>query len=360
MRSGLAAISVFALLLGAASTAYGEDELDRWGVGLQPIIGYDDESSLTLGTNSVLYFNPDPSNKEQELDELDLVTTYSFRGGYNANADVTKNFGTKERSLEVVAGYEKSVEDYYGVGLGGPVYEGVTYSSIDIPFSVAYSFQVYENLYLCPKYDFHSQEVREIETESGPPPPELVELGTTRASGIGLSTTYKTTNPGLYKRRGFAVTASSIYYSPRLLGSSAFELSGLSYRQYFPVATEMVLGFHLRFETASGDVPLYCMPGVGGHRLLRGVKNNRYTGNHALAGQTEFRFPIWWRFGGTVFVGAGEATKGMDGFGRNIQVAGGIGLRFMVQTRQKINIRLDLAYNSDSDIRKYVKIKEAF
>lgn len=346
--------------MGWSSAVRGDEEPDRWGVGMQPIVGYDDESSLTLGANSVLYFNPDPSNREQELDELDLVTTYSFRGGYNVNADVTKNFGAKERSLEVVAGYEKSVQDYFGTGVGGPVLDGVSYGSIDIPFGVAYSFQVHENLYLCPRYDFHSQEVRDVESESGPPPAELVARGTSRASGIGLSTTWRTTNPGLYKRRGFAVTASSTWYSRRLWGTNDFELSGLSYRQYFPVTGETVLGFHLRFETASGDVPLHCMPGVGGHRLLRGVKNNRWTGKHALAGQTEFRFPIWWRFGGTVFVGAGEATDALRGFGRNVQVAGGIGLRFMVQTRQKINIRLDLAYNSESDLRKYVKIKEAF
>jgi len=74
----------------------------------------------------------------------------------------------------------------------------------------------------------------------------------------------------------------------------------------------------------------------------------------------ELRFPIVWRIGGTAFVGAGNADDHFEHLGDNIRIAEGIGIRFMVQTKQKINIRFDFTYNSEKDIKKYIKIKEAF
>ncbi|MBZ5551749.1 MAG: hypothetical protein LAO21_03435 [Acidobacteriia bacterium] len=71
------------LLAGLPSAAMAADEAERRGFGVQPIIGYDDETSWTLGANSAFYFNPDPRNDKQEFD---LVTGFAL----NADEDVQK------------------------------------------------------------------------------------------------------------------------------------------------------------------------------------------------------------------------------------------------------------------------------
>jgi hemolysin activation/secretion protein len=361
MPKHLPAVPAFLLIANLACAASeAGDGPDRWGFGIQPIIGYDDDAGWTLGANSAFYHNPDPSNQAQELDELDLTTTGTAKGAYNVNADVTKNFGGDGRALETVVGYEKAFHEDFGLGdqsqgIGNPIY-----TTIDIPFNVSYSLELFDHLYASPIYDFHYQEIARAESEGATAQAGSIRDGSTRSSGIGIGLTYKTTNAGIYKRRGFSLSLASTRYSSALGSSSEFELSSLTYKHYVPVFDESVLGFHFRFETSSGDVPLFYLPALGGNKLVRGFKDTRYMGKHCVAGQTEFRFPIWWRLGGTVFVGAGEAADRLDGFGRHLEVAGGVGLRLTVQTKQKINVRFDFAYNSDGGIGKYIKLKEAF
>lgn len=348
------------VLLGSACIRASEEEPDRWGFGMQPIIGYDDESSWTLGANSVFYVNPDPSNPDQELDELNLVTTYSLNDAYNVNASVLKNLDAGDKSVEATVGYERSPQEFFGTGSGTTDSAIGRYASIDIPFQLGTSLKVFDHLHVGPQYDFLLHDVEDMRSGDGEaiPAPEGVERS--RSSGLGLSVTWKTTNPGLYKRRGYVLSVSSTHYDPAFGSTSRFDAASASGRLYVPIMTESVLGFQLKFSTTSGDVPLPYLPTLGGHRLLRGFNGSRYVGRHSLAGQTELRFPIWRRLGGTVFAGAGEAVDGLDQFDDHAKVAGGMGIRFAVQKKQKINIRFDYTVNSDGDTRKYIKLKEAF
>src|SRR4030042_1446320 len=92
-----------------------EEEPEKWGVGIQPIIGYDDDTSWVFGAAGVFYYNPNPSDINQELDELDLTGTYNLRGGYEINADIIKNFKRNDRVLELITGYQNIISDDYGI-----------------------------------------------------------------------------------------------------------------------------------------------------------------------------------------------------------------------------------------------------
>lgn len=333
---------------------------DRWGFGVQPIIGYDDDASWTLGGSSAFYYNPHPEDSSQELDELDLTTTATLNGGANVHAEITKNLKGNDRALDLGFGCERYVDYFYGTGGNSTEADREKYTSIDAPFNVSYSFKVLDHLYASAIYDFLYHDVSGEGAEDAVMSGELAESDNTHCSGIGMGLNYKTTNPGLYKRTGTQVSLSSTYYSPALFSSSSFERAGLSYRYYIPLFKQCVLGFHARGETTRGDVPVHYLPTLGGHRLLRGFKGGRYMAKNSLAGQAEFRFPIWWRFGATMFMGAGEVADGFNDFGTHVKAAGGIGFRVAVQRKQNINIRFDLALNSDGELAKYIKLKEAF
>jgi hypothetical protein len=344
----------------APPPAMGGDDVDRWGWGMQPIVGYDDESGWTLGANTALYRNPDPSNPDQELDELNLVTTISTNDAYNVNVGVLKNLDVGDKSIEANVGYERSPQEFFGTGSDAADSALAVYAATDIPFRVGAPVKVYEHLYVSPQYDFLLHEIDQVESEDGAriPPPPGVERSL--SSGLGLSVTWKNTNPGLYKRRGCVLSVASTRYARALGSTSDFEAASASGRLYLPVTTESVLAFQVRFETTSGDVPSPFLPAVGGHRLVRGFGGSRYVGRHGIAGQTEYRFPLWRRLGATVFAGAGEVANGLDRFEGRLKAAAGVGLRLAVQKKQKINIRFDFAVSSDDETRKYIKLKEAF
>lgn len=356
----MSALVGIASLLAGTAPAEGGDEPDRWGWGMQPIVGYDDESGWTLGANTALYCNPDPSNPAQELDELNLVTTVSTNEAYNVNVGGIKNLDVGDKAIEASVGYERSPQEFHGIGQDAMDSTLARYTATDIGFRVGVPVKVFEHLYASPQYDFLLRDVDHAESEDGAPIAPPGGVGRSLSSGIGLSLTYRTTNPGLYKRRGCVLSVSSTSYRPWLGSTSTFEATSASGRLYVPLMTESVLAFQVRLETTSGDAPLPYLPTLGGHRLLRGFNSSRHVGRHCLAGQTELRFPIWRRLGGTVFAGAGEAVDGFDRFDRHVKVAGGVGIRLAVQKKQRINIRFDFTVSSDDDTRKYIKIKEAF
>lgn len=337
-----------------------EEEKDRWGFGFQPIIGYDDDASWTFGGSSAFYYNPNPEDPSQELDELDLTTTLTLNGGANVHAEINKNLKGNDRVLNTSFGCEKYKDYFYGTGGQTTEADKETFTSIDVPFKVSYSLSILEHLYVSASYDFLYHDISGEGADDALLSGELMESDGIHCSGAGIGLSYKTTNPGIYKRRGYQVGLSSTYYTPALLSSSKFEFTSLSYRHYFTVFSSCVLGFHLRGEAAHGDVPVNYLPTLGGNKLVRGFKGSRYKAKNCLSGQTEFRFPIWWRFGATVFAGAGEVGDRFEDFGKDIKMAAGLGFRIAVQRKQNINIRFDLAYNSDGELVKYIKLKEAF
>lgn len=330
----------------------------EFGWGAHPIIGYDDLAGWTFGASNVFYYDADSSNDEQEVDELDLVTTVTTAGAYNVGSTMTKYLMSDKQSIEAQFGYEKSFQNYYGFGDLGEDSVVAKFTSIDVPCNIKYSLMVFPRLSFSPLYDFHYQGFQDVKYQRDTDDP--MDESDTYSSGIGFEMSYKTTNPGMYKHSGYRIGWGSTYYSPHLQSSNKFELSGVSFRSYLSLPGETVLGFQFRAERATGDVPIFYLPAIGGSKLLRGFDDGKYRAKNSIVGQTEFRFPIWWRLGGTVFVGAGEVADHYNEFDNDIKVAGGIGMRLMVQKKKKINVRFDFTYNSDGESMKYIKIQEAF
>ncbi|OGS33353.1 MAG: hypothetical protein A2293_08755 [Elusimicrobia bacterium RIFOXYB2_FULL_49_7] len=353
-------VSILLIFVISPIALLAAEKEDRWGVGFQPIIGYDDDASWTFGGNSAFYYNPHPEDESQELDELGLTTTVTLNGGANVHFDITKNMNGNARVLNTVFGCERYIDYFYGTDENGAESAKEKYTAIDVPFHVSYSFNALEHLYVSAHYDFLYHDISGEGAEDALLSNELMESDRTHCSGAGIGINYKTTNPGIYKRTGYQVSLTSTSYSSALLSSSIFEYTSLGWRYYVPVLSTCVLGLQLRGETTHGDVPVNYLPSLGGNKLVRGFSGSRYMAENCISGQAEFRFPMVWRLGATVFVGGGEVADSFKDFGSHLKMAGGLGFRVMVQKKQNINIRFDLAYNSDGELMKYIKLKEAF
>ena len=77
-------------------------------------------------------------------------------------------------------------------------------------------------------------------------------------------------------------------------------------------------------------------------------------------GTTSIVASLAWRFGGVAFVGASEVENRLADLGSTVRMAGGLGLRFALNKRQTINIRLDITCKSRGEFEKYLKLREAF
>ena len=87
----------------------------------------------------------------------------------------------------------------------------------------------------------------------------------------------------------------------------------------------------------------------------------RFRDNNLLILQTEFRSQIYRRFGYAIFGGISEVSSSLSGFTvNNVKPNYGVGLRFLIDRKEKINLRLDYGIGIDGQSGFYISFGESF
>ena len=98
-------------------------------------------------------------------------------------------------------------------------------------------------------------------------------------------------------------------------------------------------------EEGSQGVPFYLMPHLGGNDSLRGFRNYRFRGPHAMLLQAEYRWEIWSGLDAALFYDAGKvALRRSDLDFTNLEKDYGFGFRF--NTAEGVILRVDAAFGS--------------
>ncbi|MEI6266161.1 MAG: hypothetical protein WCP74_13770 [Sphingobacteriia bacterium] len=135
----------------------------------------------------------------------------------------------------------------------------------------------------------------------------------------------------------------------------------LDWRKFIPVSNLNTLAFQFMNRTTIGDVPLREMPRLGSSNLMRGFFTGRFRDKSFTAAQSEFRFHIWRWLYGSAFGAVGIVGESISSYeSNNTRYAGGAGLRFLVNKKNRMFVRLDYARNSTGGSAFYIKLNEAF
>lgn len=154
----------------------------------------------------------------------------------------------------------------------------------------------------------------------------------------------------LNARRGGWYRLDVSRYSDRNGGQWTFTRTDLDVRQFIGfLADRRVIalrGFLSTSDPGDGaDVPFFLMPTLGGHDTLRGFRNYRFRGPHALLLQAEYRWELWSGLDAALFYDAGKvALRRRDLDLKRLQSDYGFGFRF--NTSESIILRVDAAFGS--------------
>jgi len=123
------------------------------------------------------------------------------------------------------------------------------------------------------------------------------------------------------------------------------------------LAGRRVLGARLFVSTSDADsgqtMPFYVMPTLGGNDTLRGFREYRFRGPHALLAQGEYRFEIWSGLDGALFYDAGKvANQRSDLSFQDLETDYGFGFRF--NTDEAIVFRVDAGFGSRDGKHLYI------
>lgn len=335
-----------------------EEKKVGWGVTGYPIIMYSPELKAAAGGGLVLYYarrNLRPNAIEAEFIgsqtaaiELNLKPTLYFRGNnllLASTIEVKRTPGS----------------DFYGLGPDTTESHKETFLYKTFGTNVAFLWQVLPNVYVGPALTLARTQADEVTPGGMLANSQLAGGRLDWSVGAGLSGRVNTTDNDFFPTHGFQTRLDGINYRTDVGSSHNFSQLTVDHRHYFSLYTGHVLALQGLATLSTSDAPWQKMPRLGGSSMMRGYYEGRYRAQHYFAAQAEYRFPIFWRFGGAVFGAMGEVATHLKGLSADrLRGAGGGGLRFLMDSDEHINLRVDAAMTDHGDFDFYVNLLESF
>lgn len=182
-----------------------------------------------------------------------------------------------------------------------------------------------------------------------------------KISGAVLLISWDSRNHAFSPSRGLNVQYSVGYYRDFIGSDFNFTIRSLDVRKFFSLKKERVLAFQFHLVSTIGNTPIRDMATIGSAAYMRGYYDGRYTDYNMISLQTEYRFPVYRRWGIVAFAGLGRVapTAGELFIPENLKPSAGLGIRFALRPKEKLNLRVDAGFGQRSQ-GTYLNIGEAF
>jgi outer membrane protein assembly factor BamA len=184
----------------------------------------------------------------------------------------------------------------------------------------------------------------------------------TTAGGIGPVLSFDSRDNIHYPGSGTLAEVKG-FFKPSSWGNAAdYAVGDAAVNHYIGLTPAHILALRAYGRTGTEDTPYTDKSRLGQQSDLRGFKSGEISGRTLLAGQAEIRWQFAERWGAVAF---GGLSKLWDDdlealITEDVYYSGGIGIRYMINTDQKINFRIDAAVGNGDNEGIYVGIREAF
>jgi hypothetical protein len=341
---------------------------DDRGLVLLPVIVSDPLLGVGIGVAGMYSFllSDNPDARGSFISASALVTTNKqIKLALTHNLDfVEDHFVFRGRIL-----LKLFSEDYWGVGNDTPDADqrNLQYDSIDYLGRINVATN-YENWFVGPLLRLNLTLNSSLEEPY--PPPELAgdELESFLMLGLGLSLVYDSrdglTNPyrGMYVALELINLPTGFPRAPdTTLGVITATADVRGYYRPFP-KLDQILAARAFADLNFGRVPFAMLATPGRDEKLRGHLEGRYRDYDLVGLDLEYRVRWWGPLGSTVFASWGVlfGSPGDRITWDTMPKSVGVGLRYMVQESDRVNLRLDIGFDFEGTTAVIFECGEAF
>jgi hypothetical protein len=266
--------------------------------------------------------------------------------------------------------------NYYGIGSDT---DKDVESNIQYPlwvFDERALIRVVPNLFVGLRYRLTDLgKVKLVDNEGNPAPFLAIpaaQRGGGTSSGVGPALLYDGRDNVLATYRGSFVDAHLLFNGSALGSDYAFNRYQLDARHFTPLfgTTNTILALQFLGQYHSGRVPFRELGGMGATLggslynnayLMRGIYEGRFRDRQLSTLQAEVRQKLIWRFDLAGFLSLGQVGAKLSDYSfDDTKLAGGAGLRFRFNRRDRLNIRLDYGVGSGGNSGIIFAVGEAF
>ncbi len=327
-----------------------------------PAVSYAPETSLQLGAVGIWVLKNQDVSQSTFLRQPTITPyfIYTFKKQSIAVVNVDYYFPSGQ-NLNTSIRYYNFPDSYFGIGNSNDPEISEQYTNRFFQLEGQFLHPISEKAFIGGSFDSHFTSLRnKVDAgllESQAP----VGLDGGNLLGFGPAFRYDTRDYTLYPTKGYFITS-------RLLVNKVGDFDFTTYladvRKYVTIFNEdNILAFQLRSQFTFGtDVPFYKLPQLGGDERLRGISNaSLYRDRQMMYTQVEYRRPLFWRFGMTIFAGVGDVAYDVQDLTfSEFKYVAGIGGRLAIIPERKLNVRLDLGVGRGGQKGIYIGISEAF
>lgn len=180
-------------------------------------------------------------------------------------------------------------------------------------------------------------------------------------SGLGFIYQWDTRDVLYSPSKGSFVQLETFFNSKYLGSDFDYQRYSLDAAKYFNVGSKNIWALNLVLGTMHGNVPFYDMMYFGRPTQMRGYQDRRFIDKNMVILQSEYRFPLYKRLQGVGFVATGTVgSQFKEIFSHPYKLTYGMGLRFVVNKKDQVRLRLDYGFTVNEGGAFYLTSNEAF
>jgi len=316
-----------------------------------PIVAYLPETNLSFGGTLQLYFRQrkTPDNHQSVFR---FKGQYTLNKQYEAFMEYELFLGKNNRIwMDGIVQYQNWLQDFYGIG-NNTEYESREITEFQHWYSDLRLLYEIKKLYIGPQVRFSKIFDMQYAADSTFARADVSGKNGYQTVGIGAALVLDTRDNNIFPYKGYYISLSN-YNHPKWSSEEQFSFYNLEfdYRHFFnPKKGKHVLAVRAYMSANFGEPPFRLMALHGGQYLGRGYYEGRYRDMEMWLAQVEWRFPLVWRFRGTLFTSAGDVARVPSDFSfQTINWAVGVGLRFVVNPKERNMIRMDYAHGKTKE-----------
>jgi len=326
-----------------------------------PYVYYTPETKIAFGGGAICSFRPAGAPSSTRPSSVRVAATYTQRNQIILALMPEMYFQKERYYVSAFYGYYRYPDKFWGIGPDTPGDAEENYLSNDLESNTNILRHMMPGLYVGIRYEYRYLNVTRTSPDGALRAGDIPGSLGGPASGLGVIINNDTRDHVYQPSSGFYNQCYAVFFGRGIGSDFTFSALSIDLRMYRAVFASHVLAFQTYGSFIRGDAPFQMLSKLGGSYQMRGYNLGRYRDKDMVTAQVEYRFPIWWRFGAVGFAGAGDVAGDVGGFRIDrLKFSVGSGIRFMFDTQEKINARLDVGFGSGDNAGIYAMVLEAF
>lgn len=326
-----------------------------------PLVARSIETSWSFGIVGASTFHFKSDKAPVRTSNLQGLVLYTLRHQFVAALNGSIYFPGEKFILNQQLSYSYFPDEFWGLGKTTPYSNKEHYSYKQYYIYLHPQYSVGHNMFIGLLFEY--QRLFDVNYIKGGlfDQENIAGRNGYHISGLGLSFTYDTRNNAFSPDKGSLMQFYFDHFAPIFGSSYEYTNYVLDLRKFIRTYKKQVLALQAYGFFNVGEVPLRSLASLGGSTSMRGYYDGRYRDKNKIVFQAEYRAPLFWRFGAVVFGDFGNVgSQWSDINFQYLKYTYGAGLRFALNSAEKLNLRLDYGIGTGAAHGFYVQLAEAF